>query len=155
MRRAMMVAALLALACTRENPDVVRDAPVQAEGTNANPQAGTSQDTALNPTVPINRDSPTSRVPAAVESTAQGVQLLEYEIRMPEMLPPGEQTLAIVNAGKETHGLAIEGVDAKTPEIAAGASSSLVTKLAAGTYTVYCPVKGHRARGMERKVTVR
>lgn len=156
MRRAVFVAALLlAVACIREKPDVSQDSPRRAtESTTANPQAGTSQDTALNPTVPINTDSPTSRVPAAASAPSE-VQLLEYEIRMPEALAAGNQTFRIVNAGTETHGFAIEGVDVKTPEITRGQSSPLTVNLPAGTFTVYCPVKGHREKGMQRTVTVR
>jgi plastocyanin len=156
MRRAVLLALLvLTAACTRETPDVSQNAPSRSsESPAANPQAGTGQDTALNPTVPINTDSPTSRVPAAV-SASQNVQLLEYEIRMPETLAAGVHRMNVTNAGKEKHGLAIEGMDVKANDIAPGASSAFDLTLPAGTYTVYCPVEGHRGKGMERMLTVK
>jgi plastocyanin len=156
MRRAVVALAvflviLLALACTRESADLSQNPPPQS--TTANPQSGTGQDTALNPTVPINRDSPTSRVPAAAESSQQ-VELLEYGIGMPRTLAAGKQSLTVVNAGKEKHALAIEGLDVRTPEVTAGSSATLEVDLKPGTYTVYCPVEGHRGKGMSATVVV-
>lgn len=155
MRRAVACAALLlVVACIRETTDVSQSDPAESSTTTDNPQSGTGQDTALNPTVPINRDSPTSRVPAAA-TPSQQVDLLEYRIGIPETLPAGKQSLTIVNTGKEKHAFAIEGLDVKTPEVTTGSSYPLEIDLKPGTYTVYCPVEGHRGKGMSATVTVR
>lgn len=154
MRRtlAVLAAVLLAAACTRESADLSQT-PASSATTTANPQSGTSQDTALNPTVPLNRDSPASRVPAATAASQQ-VELLEYRIGIPETLAAGKHTLTIVNAGKEKHAFAIDGLDVRSPEVTAGNSTPLEIDLKPGTYTVYCPVEGHRGKGMSATVTV-
>ncbi|MGZ8868192.1 MAG: hypothetical protein ACXW2P_07590 [Thermoanaerobaculia bacterium] len=87
----------------------------------------------------------------------QEVQLLEYEIRMPQTLPAGEQAFHVVNAGKELHSLEIEGngVHSRLPsDLSAGSSAHHAITLKPGTYTVYCPVKDHRQRGMSTTITV-
>ncbi len=60
------------------------------------------------------------------------------------------------NGGGVTHALELEGngVEAKTGNIAPGSSAELrvaVTK--AGEYELYCPIDGHKGRGMLAKVT--
>ncbi len=43
----------------------------------------------------------------------------------------------------------------KTPDlIAPGESESVTVTLQAGTYDVYCGVPGHKAQGMDVKITV-
>ena len=128
MRRAVVVATLmLAAACMREKADVSQNSPHEATVT-SNP--------------------PTQAAPE------NDVQLLEYEIRMPDTLTAGVQRIRITNAGRERHGFAIEGMDIKANDIAAGDSSQVDINLKPGTYTVYCPMKGHRERGMQRLLTV-
>ena len=43
----------------------------------------------------------------------------------------------------------------KTPLISPGQSAKLTVTLAAGTYTLYCTVPGHRAAGMVAKLVVK
>ncbi|MGZ4389711.1 MAG: plastocyanin/azurin family copper-binding protein [Gaiellaceae bacterium] len=71
-------------------------------------------------------------------------------------LKPGTYTFVVKNAGKIQHDLAVKGgkVNVKTPLINPGATAKLTVKLPAGTYTLYCTVPGHRAAGMQAKLTV-
>jgi len=47
-------------------------------------------------------------------------------------------------------------VHARLPtDLPRGDSASLEVNLKPGTYTVYCPVKDHKTRGMRTMVTVR
>jgi uncharacterized cupredoxin-like copper-binding protein len=76
---------------------------------------------------------------------------------MPQTLQAGHISFNVQNAGKEQHGFEIEGngIEQKTEVLQRGNTASLDVDLKPGTYTVYCPVKGHRGKGMEVKVTVR
>jgi uncharacterized cupredoxin-like copper-binding protein len=68
----------------------------------------------------------------------------------------GPVTIQVKNAGGTAHALALKtstGV-VTTPTLAPGKSASLKADLKAGTYTMYCPIDGHRGKGMEGKVVV-
>jgi len=96
--------------------------------------------------------------PAPAGHTVQ-VSETEFKITVPaEQLPPGSVTFAVKNVGKIQHDLVVSGPGvkgtAKTPLLNAGQSGKLTVTLAAGTYTLYCSVAGHRAAGMVAKLTV-
>ena len=119
----------------------------QATPTGANPPTQTVANTAT-----LGRDEL-----AGSAVTDQAVQLIEYEIRMPQTLPAGKRAFHVVNAGKEIHSFEIEGngVHARLPsELSAGGEAHYAVDLAPGTYTVYCPVKDHKQRGMTTTITV-
>ena len=83
----------------------------------------------------------------------------EFKITVPaEKLAPGKLTFDVRNDGKIQHDLVVSGSGvkgtAKTPLLNAGQSGKLTVTLAAGTYTLYCSVPGHRAAGMVAKLTV-
>jgi uncharacterized cupredoxin-like copper-binding protein len=95
------------------------------------------------------------------EASGQTVQVTESEFKLTVpagKLAPGEFTFDVRNAGKIQHDLVVSGSGvkgtAKTPLINAGQSGKLTVTLAAGTYTLYCSVPGHRAAGMVAKLTV-
>ena len=69
---------------------------------------------------------------------------------------PGAVRVAVVNRGEAPHSLAIEtpGGIVRTGTLAPGESGHVEADLDAGTYTWFCPVGDHRARGMEGTVTV-
>ncbi|HEX9161113.1 MAG TPA: plastocyanin/azurin family copper-binding protein [Thermoanaerobaculia bacterium] len=146
MRGAALVLLVLALAgCQRENK--------------ANPAPAPAGDNRgkLNPILPPQKDAPSGRA-VGVASAQIRIELDEYEIRMPAALAAGHHSFLVVNGGKENHSLAIEGngMHMSLPEaLTRGDSDQLDVDLKPGTYTFYCPVPGHRGRGMSRAVTVR
>jgi plastocyanin len=68
----------------------------------------------------------------------------------------GRTTIRVVNDGELEHALELEGngVEEETDTIAPGESAELTVDLAAGTYTIYCPIGNHRAQGMAGKIVV-
>ena len=68
----------------------------------------------------------------------------------------GTVRISVSNDGEAPHALAIETADGveQTGTLAAGESGELEASLDDGTYTWYCPIADHRARGMEGTVTV-
>lgn len=83
----------------------------------------------------------------------------EFKITLPAAkVGPGAITFDVKNVGKIQHDLVVSGPGvsgtAKTPLIDAGKSATLMVTLAAGSYTLYCSVPGHRAAGMVAKLTV-
>ena len=70
---------------------------------------------------------------------------------------PGEVTLSVVNRGKISHALAIQGpgVQAKTRVIGPGQRATLKVRLRQmGEYKLICPLRGHPQRGMVGSLTV-
>jgi uncharacterized cupredoxin-like copper-binding protein len=102
-----------------------------------------------------------TKTAAAVPDTALGsveVKLTEYKIEMPASVGAGVTTFKVTNAGEETHGFEIEGngtEKALKPRLKKDESSSLQVDLKPGTYKVYCPVHGHKTRGMSLDLTVK
>jgi plastocyanin len=68
----------------------------------------------------------------------------------------GKVTLSMANPSGIPHAVAIEGngvdVDGKT--VTKGGTSTASADLKPGSYEFYCPVDGHKAAGMEGKLTV-
>jgi len=82
----------------------------------------------------------------------------EYHLKLSaSSLKPGKHTIVVVNRGHIGHSLAISGPGVKTrlhSTLAPGKSGTLTVTLKAGTYTLWCPVPGHAARGMRTRLTV-
>jgi uncharacterized cupredoxin-like copper-binding protein len=69
----------------------------------------------------------------------------------------GTVTFQVTNNGSFEHALEVEGqgVEEETETIAPGESAELTVDLSqAGSYEIYCPVDGHRKKGMEGTLTV-
>jgi uncharacterized cupredoxin-like copper-binding protein len=69
----------------------------------------------------------------------------------------GPVQFVVRNTGRYPHALAISGPGVKqkkTPTIRPGKTARLRVTLAAGTYTLWCPIPGHAARGMKTKLAV-
>jgi plastocyanin len=68
----------------------------------------------------------------------------------------GTVRITVVNRGQAPHALAIETRDGavQTDTLNAGDSGEVEADLEEGTYTWYCPIGDHRAKGMEGKLTV-
>jgi uncharacterized cupredoxin-like copper-binding protein len=102
-----------------------------------------------------------TKTAAAVPDSAKGsveVKLTEYKIEMPASVSAGATTFKVTNTGKEAHGFEIEGngiEKALKPRLKKGESGSLQVDLKPGTYEVYCPVLGHKKRGMSLNLTVK
>jgi plastocyanin len=105
--------------------------------------------------------SETATTPAAQEQT--------LKVRSPETgalqyLPAtleakaGAVTIQYQNPSPVPHSIAIQSPDGQTidaSDIGANGDFSVSADLAAGTYTYYCTVPGHREAGMEGKLTVK
>jgi uncharacterized cupredoxin-like copper-binding protein len=69
----------------------------------------------------------------------------------------GKVTFDVKNTGQIAHALEIEGsgVEEKTGHIAPGEGASITVTLPKnGTYEMYCPIDGHRDKGMEGTIHV-
>jgi uncharacterized cupredoxin-like copper-binding protein len=69
---------------------------------------------------------------------------------------PGVVTIHVTNAGKTAHALVVvtpKG-EVKVPPIQPGGNATLNADLKAGTYTWYCPIDGHKAKGMKGQIVV-
>ena len=72
----------------------------------------------------------------------------------------GKVILEVTNAGKIAHALNIEeaagdGKDVESGTISPGSSKTVTAAIKPGTYEWYCPIPGHKAAGMEGKITVK
>jgi uncharacterized cupredoxin-like copper-binding protein len=146
-----VAAVLLLAACPGNTPEnAAQDAPPKTSTTTQSPQAVPENSTAM---IPV-----TSTAMRASAAPSVDVQLLEYEIRMPDTLNAGPQRLRIANGGHESHSLAIEGPGVSQQlgsNLTRGDATELTVTLQPGTYRVWCPVDKHRGKGMERTVTVK
>lgn len=71
---------------------------------------------------------------------------------------PGKVTIDFTNPAALEHDVAIEAEDGKelaASEVIAQGETSVSAELAAGAYTFFCTVPGHREAGMEGVLTVR
>lgn len=78
----------------------------------------------------------------------------EFHIALPPLktLPAGDYTFLVRNAGKVQHNLVVGSKS--TPLIAPGQTATLKVALGTGTVKLFCSVDGHRALGMNAKITV-
>jgi hypothetical protein len=153
---AVAAAAFLAACPGPRREDYSQAGPSQKSQTNKNPQAVPENSKILNPVVAQQKDLPSNK-PGGIAAKTAAVELLEYQITMPDTLPATPMTLNVANAGKEDHGLVIEGngYRASLPEpLKRGDRTTLDIDLKPGTYEVYCPVDGHKGKGMSRTLTV-
>jgi uncharacterized cupredoxin-like copper-binding protein len=70
---------------------------------------------------------------------------------------PGTYTFKLTNGGSFDHALEVEGqgLEEETETVAPGSSGEVtITFSKTGTYEFYCPIDGHRDKGMEGTLTV-
>ena len=100
----------------------------------------------------------TSTGGASMSGRSVKVSETEFMISLPmTTFTPGPYTFSITNKGTITHALEIDGPgvpDRTSGTLSPGASTSMTVTLRKGSYDVYCPVDGHKARGMQTKITV-
>ena len=159
MRAAAVVAAVFIFtACPgNEQKDVSQDTPAKSSTSTTNLNTHPENSTSMNPVTPPQKELPGGRI-AGSAAPPQDVHLIEYAIHMPDTLSAGQVRFKIENGGKENHNFAIEGPGVATKlssDLSRGNSGELAVTLQPGTYTVYCPVDGHRKKGMETKITVK
>jgi len=100
----------------------------------------------------VARSSRTAAEPEILDSS-----LTEWDIDLATTVPAGLVAFDTANDGTMRHSLAIEGEDvsAQLPRpLHPGEAGRFETKLAPGTYTLYCPIGDHRQRGMEIELTI-
>jgi uncharacterized cupredoxin-like copper-binding protein len=93
--------------------------------------------------------------------TPQTVTFTETEFKIDPStttFKAGDYDFTAQNQGKFPHDLHIATPDGselgKTDVLQPGGSGTFKVTLKSGTYTLWCAVQGHRARGMETKITV-
>ena len=147
----LLLAMTLLGACQRDAPEDLTKTMPSRPG-NSTPAPAPTGTQATSPQL----DQPSAR-PAGSAQATQAVELIEYQIRMQQTMPAGTHTFTVTNAGKEQHGFVIEGHGqrASITEVMRGDSGQVTVKLPGGTYEVWCPVDGHKAKGMRTTVTVR
>jgi plastocyanin len=97
----------------------------------------------------------------AMAPPLQTVQVSEKEFSITpntiSLRRTGTYAFAVTNNGAITHAFEVEGhgVEGKTGDISPGSSARLTVDLTdKGDYEVYCPIDGHRSKGMVAKLTV-
>jgi uncharacterized cupredoxin-like copper-binding protein len=103
----------------------------------------------------------TSTAAAAAAPVSHTVMVGEREFSITPssftLTQPGTYTFRITNNGQIGHAFEIEGhgVEQKTGTIQPGKTATLQVSLTkAGSYEVYCPIDGHRDKGMQATLTV-
>lgn len=68
---------------------------------------------------------------------------------------PEGGSLVLRNAGSAPHNLYVEGTEVKTADVQPGDQTTVdISSLAAGQYTFFCNIAGHRSAGMEGTLTI-
>jgi hypothetical protein len=130
--------------------------PSKHENATATMDISTDTASATHPASPGGR----ALVPEAKAGTTVLVTLNDnlLSVSDPDAIPPGPAVFTITNAGKEVHNLFVEGpgvnVSPNNPLIAGGTANVNAT-LGVGTYTLYCPIAGHREKGEELKLIIK
>jgi uncharacterized cupredoxin-like copper-binding protein len=108
--------------------------------------------------------SSSSATAAAASSAAAGgsassvsATLSEWKVAVAGSVKAGTVTFNVKNAGTFAHNLTVDGPgvsDKGSGNIDAGSSGSVTVDLKPGTYELYCSIPGHKAQGMDLKLTV-
>ena len=70
---------------------------------------------------------------------------------------PGAYVFHAVNSGKYPHSIELDGAgvsDQTSSTVQPGGTTDLTATLQAGDLDMYCPIDGHRAKGMETHLTI-
>jgi plastocyanin len=106
-----------------------------------------------------NSNSSSSSVPSGNVMKTVQVSEKEYSLTPSTVTvsKPGTYAFQVTNKGTITHALEIEGngVEQETADIQAGSNATLnVTFTKNGSYEIYCPIDGHKDKGMKGTLTV-
>lgn len=95
---------------------------------------------------------------SSVSGTTVTATETEFKIALSQTsLKPGSYTFQARNAGRFPHALSITGPGVSkqsTNTLQPGQTGNVTVALQPGDYTVFCPVDGHRARGMLTHISV-
>jgi len=103
--------------------------------------------------------APQAIAQVAAKPTTVQVTLTEWKVSLsPSVVPPGPVVFQVMNSGRISHALEIEGrgTEKATPRLSPGASATLNIDLRTGSYEAYCPIgKGsHKMLGMITHLSV-
>ena len=103
--------------------------------------------------------STTATTPAGAAVATVKVRETDYALspKNPKVAKAGVVKFEVTNAGKVPHALEVEGPgeEVETKTIAPGEKATLKADLSKrGTYEWYCPIDGHKGKGMEGKIAV-
>ena len=93
--------------------------------------------------------APPAAHPGAVNDVT--VTLTDYRIALPTTIPAGKTKFKIINHGKTSHSLKLEGNGIEKKlwiTLKPGQNATLDADLTPGSYNVYCPVDHHDRKGM-------
>lgn len=95
----------------------------------------------------------------AQAGTTVDVELVEWDIVMPEQIAAGEVTFVVTNGGSMVHQFEIENEETGfermfDQQLQPGETMEMTVTLEPGDYYVYCPIANHAARGMELTLNV-
>ena len=101
---------------------------------------------------------PTPPAPAHVEVTAEDSEGYRFVLSR-SSVPAGKTILEFVNHGQDEHNLnATEGSEGEVvgslPNTPSDGHLSLTVNLKPGSYTLFCSLPGHAAKGMKATLTV-
>jgi len=93
---------------------------------------------------------------AVYAQSTVNVNMVEFAFQPSTItVAPGSVTFAMHNTGQFPHSLHIDGIDNDlSAPLDSGQSATATVNLAPGTYQFWCPVDGHRDRGMEGTLVV-
>lgn len=99
--------------------------------------------------------SPPSSQPASNQVT---VQMTDFHLALSQQnFTPGTYTFVAVNSGQAVHAIEVDGPgvsDQQTDDVQPGQTARLTVTLQPGSYEMYCPVDGHKTKGMDTHFTV-
>jgi plastocyanin len=96
--------------------------------------------------------------PAHVEVTAEDTEAFRFVLSRPTV-PAGKVIVEFVNHGQDEHNLNVaqpteSSVSDSLPNTASNAHLSLTLNLRPGSYTLFCSLPGHEAKGMKATLVV-
>jgi uncharacterized cupredoxin-like copper-binding protein len=120
---------------------------------------GTTTDSAtFHDTTSMQNSPPVSGSGSAAQQGAMvNVTLSDFKIDMPPSIPAGPTNFVVRNNGNSAHNFKIEGgsMNEQLPaDLMSGEVRTLHVDMAPGTYTIYCPVRDHKDKGMKMQLTV-
>lgn len=109
-------------------------------------------------TVPPTQPPEGSQAPAHVEVTAEDGEAFRFVLSRPSV-PAGKVIIEFLNHGQDEHNLhAVEPTEGSEvgslPNTVPNAHPTLALNLHAGSYTLFCSLKEHEAKGMKATLVV-